>query len=177
MGKVITQAVVLKFIWGFLEYFFFLSRRVYRRIQDKGCRNCANYASKTTKKKHLQQYIDTHSGPEFSVQFKYSFVLCMVFVAFVYAPGLPFLFPLTLFWLCIFYCVDRVLITYSMKKPPHFDAKMNEDSLRQLVMAPLCYLANGFWMYSNQQLFKNNVLPKATIDGVSDSNHELLQWP
>lgn len=118
VGNIITQAIFLKFAWHFLEYFYFLIKRSCKRIQDKGLKGRNDYNSLVTKKKTVQQYIDTYSGPQFPIHFKYSLVLNIIFVVFIYAPGIPFLFPLALLCMFVFYVFERLLVTYSFRAPP-----------------------------------------------------------
>lgn len=75
VGNVITNAVMLKFAWHIFEYFYFLQKRLRNRADDKGWKTyCCCRRTMETKKVTIQSYVDTHSGPQFPIHFKYSLV-------------------------------------------------------------------------------------------------------
>lgn len=63
------------------------------------------------------------------IHFKYSAILNVVFVTFMYGLAMPLLFPIAFLFFLIFYIVDRLLITYYYKKPPQYDDKLNKAAL------------------------------------------------
>ena len=62
-----------------------------------------------------------------------------------------------------------------MRLPPALDDKLIRNSLHMMRWAPLFFLANGYWMVSNRQIFFNEYTFK-------DFNHEgmksghLFKW-
>jgi hypothetical protein len=42
-----------------------------------------------------------------------------------------------------------------MKMPPCLDDKLTKNALGMLKYAPLFFIANGYWMLSNMQIFDN----------------------
>lgn len=128
------------------------------------CKGCCiykdkNFSEKKTKCKLKQEYIDLYSGPEYFIHYRYSFVLNIVFITFMFGAGLPILFILALVALVCFYCLERLLLAWYYKKPPMFDDKLNSLAIKILMIAPILYCAFGFWMYNNPQIFtKEEVL-------------------
>ena len=59
---------------------------------DTGLKN-----QKKTKAKTVQQYIDSHTGPDAELYLQYSLIFVSIFVCFTYGLVLPILFPITLF--------------------------------------------------------------------------------
>ena len=68
----------------------------------------------------------------------------------MFAPGLPILFPIALFGMIILYISNRIELAYYSRRPPVYDNKMNETTLKLLGFAPLLYTAMAFFIYSNQ---------------------------
>lgn len=75
--------------------------------------------------------------------------MTFVFVAFMYGPGMPILFPMVTMTIVVLYIMERLLVAYSYKEPPTYDEKINKSALNMLMSAPLLYMGIGYWMYSN----------------------------
>jgi hypothetical protein len=75
----------------------------------------------------------------------------------MYGIGLPILFPVAAVSLFTLYMVEKLMIYYSYRQPPMYDAGLNESVLKIMSFAPLLFLSFGYWMLSNIQLFSNTV--------------------
>lgn len=75
-----------------------------------------------TKKKTIQGYVDLHCGPPFPIHFKYSLMMNITFVTFMYGSGMPILFSIALATYVLTYILERILVAYSFQEPPSFDA-------------------------------------------------------
>ena len=53
-------------------------------------------------------YVDLYSGPEYVIHYKYSFILNVVFMTFMFGAGLPILFPLAVCSLVVLYIMERL---------------------------------------------------------------------
>lgn len=65
-----------------------------------------------TKLSSMQVYIDIYSGPNYLIHFKYSGLMNITFVTFMYGIGVPLLFPLAAFSYFILYTLERILTSY-----------------------------------------------------------------
>ena len=70
-------------------------------------------------------------------------------VTFLFAPGLPILFPIALFGLVVNYVTNKVALAYCNKRPPAYNSNINYSMLQMLKLAPLLYVCIGVWVYSN----------------------------
>ena len=86
-------------------------------------------------------------------------------VTFLFAPGLPILFPIALVYMIVLYTTDRLALAYWYRRPPVYDEKMNETTINLLAFAPLLYCCTACRVYSNQQTFYNVV--QANTDGTT----------
>ena len=68
----------------------------------------------------MQAFVDTYAGPEFTLHYKYSYILVVVYVTFLYGAGLPVLFPIAFFSLLGLYIVERLMMAYSYRMPPMY---------------------------------------------------------
>ncbi len=73
----------------------------------------------------MQDYIDTHSGPEYLIMYRYSFVMNIVYITFMFGAGIPILFVLAFIALLFFYIFERLLLAYYYKRPIMIDEKLN----------------------------------------------------
>ena len=96
-------------------------------------------------------------------------MLVITWCTFLFAPGMPILFPIALFGMVVLYITNRIQLAYWHRRPPIYDQKMNETTIGMLSVAPALYLLSGAWVFSNQQAFTNTVQPL--------KNGELFQGP
>jgi hypothetical protein len=61
-----------------------------------------------SKKQSIQLYINTYTGPEFMIHYRYSTILNSTFVCLTYGTALPILYPITLLSLCVLYVAERI---------------------------------------------------------------------
>ena len=108
-----------------------------------------------TKKTSMAQFKMLHSGKDYIIHFKFANVLNVIYITMMYGVGIPLLFPVAAFNLLNQYICERVIVAYYMKQPPALDNKLIQNCLRMLKYAPLLMLMNGYWMLSNNQIFKN----------------------
>lgn len=71
-----------------------------------------------TRCKTMQAFEDIYAGPEFTLCYKYSYIMVVVYVTFLFGPGLPILFPIAYLSLLGLYIVERLMMAYSYRKPP-----------------------------------------------------------
>ncbi len=77
----------------------------------------------TTKQTSVQGYINLYSGPVYLMHYKYSTILNVCFVTFMYGFGLPILFPVAILAFLILYFVEKTMLYYSYRQPPMYDEK------------------------------------------------------
>lgn len=104
---------------------------------------------------------------------RYSTLIVNVLVSMSFGVGLPLLFPIVLFNLILQYILDRLLTVYLYRQPPMFDVELTETALNILQWAVVLYLAVGFWMMSNKQVFSNLVIPKEYSKDVLKTGHSI----
>jgi len=140
--------------WPLIEFSLFFLLRWMARFWNRRL-TCSRYVSNS---KSIQDYIDLYCGPVYSIHYKYSYVLNVVFITFMFGAGLPILFPIALLSFIILNLVESLGLAFSYRKPPMFDASLNIVALNIMTLAPLLYCSVGFWMYDNIQLFSNRVV-------------------
>jgi len=89
------------------------------------------------------------------MHFKYSGLMNITFVCFMYGLAIPLLFPICLLGFTVLYTMEKLTITYFFRKPPMFDEKLNESAIRKMKYAPIFMMFFGYWCMSNVQLFTN----------------------
>lgn len=126
-----------------------------------------------TKKTTIQQYVNLHAGPDHLLHFKYSSVLNITFITFMYGLALPVLFPIALLAFFVLYVTEKLTLTYFYKKPPMYDEKLNDAALGILKWAPIAMVMFGFWIMGNVQLFTSNVGSKDFKTQPPITNHNV----
>lgn len=112
------------------------------------------YKTKTTQ---FYQYLDLHSGPQHVIHFKYSNLLNITYVTLMYGVGQPILFLVAVLSYTMIWLIERFQIAYFYQIPPKIDDSLVKNALSKLTVAPLLFLANGYWMLSNRQMFHNEL--------------------
>ena len=125
-----------------------------------------------TKSKSVQQYVNLYSGPDYLMHFKYSAMLNVTFVTFMYGLAIPLLFPISMTYFIVLYVMEKLLLTYFFKKPPMFDEKLNESAIGTMKWAPVFMMIFGFWMFGNRQIFQNTVIERQYKSDPISTNHK-----
>jgi len=152
IGSSFIMTMTTAAIFPIIEFCIAMGMKVTFKFLDRGCKCSGDQ----TKKNTIQAYINLYSGPEYAMHFKYSGMMNMVFVVFMYGLAIPLLFPIALLGFTVLYTVERLLITYFYRKPPMFDEKLNESAISKLKYAPVFMMFFGYWCLSNVQLFTNH---------------------
>ena len=92
------------------------------------------------------------------MHYKYSSILTIAYITFLYGFGMPVLFPIAMLSFLVLYMVEKIMLFYGYVMPPMYDERLSNDVLRKLQFAPLLYVCFAYWMASNQQLLSNDHL-------------------
>jgi len=84
------------------------------------------------------------------IDFRYAGLVLNVFIALIFGPGIPILFPIALFNLIIMYVCDRLMTAYFYSQQPMFGLNMTDSALKRLQIAGTLYFATAYWMLSNK---------------------------
>ena len=154
IGNTLVGTMIFSMIFPILEAFGFFGLRLLGRILDRGFSNDPYLTKKTS----VQAYVNTYSGPQYLMHFKYSALLNIIFVTMTYGFGIPILFPIAAFAILVLWLVEKTMLYYAYRLPPMYDERLSESVLSLLYYAPLFYLGFGYWMASNKQLLSNEYL-------------------
>lgn len=83
------------------------------RCIDRGC-SCD---SKRTRQLTQGDYEDKNTGPEFVFDFRYSSLLVVLMLAFLYGGGLPVMYPMAALYFFLTYWIDKCLVFKCYKRP------------------------------------------------------------
>ena len=148
VGPAIIQAMLVMAIFPYLNFTIFYSLRTLLRLYDSNCKCCCKHYK--TKKTTIQQFVNLYAGPDQEMFWAYSYILNLVFVAFIHGIALPILFPIAFFGIFNNFVVERFLIARYYRAPPLYDNRLNNHALKGLLYAPLLMLANGYWVLGNR---------------------------
>lgn len=151
IGASFVITMITAALFPIIEFSIGFSQKLVFQFLDRGC-SCN---SQKTKKVTIQGYINLYSGPEYMMHFKYSGMMNVLFVTFMYGLAIPLLFPIALMAFTIQYVCEKLTITYFFRKPPMFDEKMNSGSIQIMKLAPLFMFFFGYWCMTNKQIFTN----------------------
>jgi hypothetical protein len=101
--------MIFNIAYPIAEFLIFYLIRFIKRSIDSGF-TCNR---KKTKKEVIIDYVDLYCGPEYVIHYKYSFIMNVVFMTFMFGAGLPILFPLALCSLVVLYIMERLQAAYS----------------------------------------------------------------
>ena len=147
IGNVLVGAMIFNTYYPILEAVLYWFLRWQGRCRDRGCR-CPS-AEETTKQKAIQGYLDMYAGPIYYMHYKYSSIMTITFITFMYGFGIPILFPIACVSFLVLYVVEKLLLFYGYRLPPMYDERLSEDVINKLQFGPVLYLAFGYWMASN----------------------------
>lgn len=151
IGSSFITTMTTAAIFPVIEFGIAFSMKFAFKFLDKGCKLNGD----TTKKNTIQAYINLYAGPEYAMHFKYSGMMNVLFVCFMYGLAIPMLFPISLMAFTVLYTMEKLTITYFFRQPPMFDEKLNESAISKMKWAPIFMMFFGYWCLSNVQLFTN----------------------
>ena len=154
VGDIIVLAMVFNIYYPILEVLGYWGLRILFRCLDRGCK----LKSDTTKSTSIQGYISIYQGPLYFMHYKYSSILTIAYITFMYGFGMPVLFPIAGLSFLVLYVVEKFMLFYGHITPPMYDERLSNDVLQKLQFAPLLYLIFGYWMASSEQLLSNSQL-------------------
>jgi len=157
IGNTLIGAMLFNVYFPVIEFFMFWCLRQVKRFLDGG--------RQQSKRPSIKQYCDVYMGPVYMIHFKYSSVLNITFVTFMYGYGMPILFPVAALSFLTLYVMEKAMIYYSYRQPPMYDNVLNDSVLDKMKWAPFLYLALGYWMITNPTLFGNDPVPVNRING------------
>ena len=105
------------------------------------------------------------------IHYRYSAILNIVFVTFMYGIALPVLFPIACLFMLNTYIAERLQLARFFKQPPLYDDRLSRRALLQIQYAPAFMMTLGYWFLSNQQMFFNKVETKRYESQVIDPQH------
>ena len=103
-----------------------------------------------TKATSIQKFEAIYSGPLFFVHYRLAGLVNLVFITFLFGPGMPILFPIALAGLMWNLFTERIRMAYSYKKPPMYDTDLIQKTLNVIGLAPVFYFLMAIWLFSNQ---------------------------
>ena len=105
---------------------------------------------KKTKKTSMASFMATWGGYDYVVHFKFANLLVVIYVSMMYGLGMPILYPIAAVNFMNQYMCERFILAYFMKQPPVLNDRIIQNFMENLKFAPLFFLGNGYWMFSNR---------------------------
>jgi len=151
IGSSFITTMITAGIFPIIEFGIAFGMKTAFKFLDRGCK----LSGDSTKKNTIQAYINLYSGPEYAMHFKYSSMMNVLFVCFMYGLAIPLLFPISLMAFTVLYITEKLTITYFYRQPPMFDEKLNSGAISKMKWAPIFMMFFGYWCMSSVQLFTN----------------------
>lgn len=104
ISPLIVTTMVISMFMPIIEFLINYSMKTALRCLDRKFKS--DYY--ITQKKNIQLYIDTYSGPDFVIHYRFSQIMNIVFVCMLYGTALPILYPIGLLSLIILHISERL---------------------------------------------------------------------
>ena len=127
IGNTLAQTMALNIFSPVIETFAFTALRFLSRMRDQGkvLVPISHSAPFETRCRTLPAFEALYRGPVFMFHYKYSFIMNITFVTFIFGSSMPILFPMAFLSMFIYYTQERMRMAYSYAKPPMYDSTMN----------------------------------------------------
>lgn len=112
-------------------------------------------------------YEDVNTGNEFMLEFRYSNILSILAVIFMYSSSMPILYVFGMVYFFITYWIDKVLLFRYYKKPVMFDSYIARKSLSWFKYILLLHCLGFLIMFSNSEIIPL-VLSKGKTEAKKD---------
>ena len=106
----------------------YYAMRLQKRIRDRIGLDIHQKTKCTT----IQQYVNIYAGSLYLMQFKYSGIMTIVYITFMFGAGMPLLFPLAAAAFFVLYLLETLSLHYIHQTPPAYDVELNDACLGKL---------------------------------------------
>ena len=106
-----------------------------------------------TKKQNISDYRELYQGDDFEFEAQYAKILTYCYVCLLYSSGIPLLYPITLFLLCLQYCMDKWYIVRHCRKPDNNLQKLPKAVRNFMFPMILFHTIFAIWSYSHSAIF------------------------
>lgn len=113
VGYLIIDSMTTNIYAPLVELGIALSLRFAFRTLDRG----GLRGRYKTKKHTMESYIALYGGPQYFLHSKYSNMLNITYITFMFGMGLPILFPIALASFLVIYVLERFLVAYYYRQP------------------------------------------------------------
>jgi hypothetical protein len=101
--------MMINVAWPIIEFLIWFNVRFIKRCFDKRW----SFSTSKTHCENSSEYYELYKGPQYFIHYKYSFIMNIVFITFMFGAGMPILFPIAFVALSVLYVMERLLIAYS----------------------------------------------------------------
>ena len=123
------------------------------RCCDRRC----TFNSKKTKQLTQMDYEDKNTGAEFMFEFRYSSMLVVLSVAFLYSGGLPVMYPVAAIYFLITYWMDKCLLFKCYRRPVHFNTYLAKHTLHYFKYILLLHIFGMLLMTGLTPILQTNI--------------------
>lgn len=179
IGDTILGSMILNIYLPVAMEFVWYSIRSLKRFLDKSKAPVNEDGVKAeTKCVSIQQYVNIWAGSDYLMQFKYSAILNIVFLTFVFGPGMPLMLPVAASSFFVLFMLENYMLHYVNKTPPKYDNKLNDEFLGKIKWAPCFMLSFGYWMITNPQLQQSytSIIPLSNKGSPFINGHYVIEW-
>lgn len=101
-------------------------------------------------------YEDLYIGPEFDIDARLAQIVAIIWVTFMYSPGLPVLFLITAINFFLVYWIDKWLLLRFYRTPKNYDEICINFSLDEMKIAFIFHFILGSAIYSNDKILTSS---------------------
>lgn len=112
------------------------------------------------------------------MEYRYSQLLTLLYVTFMYGAGMPLLYIIALFSLVAIYWVDKITLVRLYRSPPRYSSKLMSRARMWMTPMLLIHICLGFWMFSNSTIFESedSTLFGHKLGSSSEQWRQKLKW-
>jgi len=110
-----------------------------------------------TRKKTQEAYEKVYTSAEFVIDSRYSQILTLIYVCFLYSSGMPFLYITTGIQLILTYFFDKIVLLKYSKLPKNYDGKLEAAVRITLYIIVILHPCLGIFMYGMPEYFTNDI--------------------
>jgi len=122
-----------------------------------------------TRKTNQTDYEEVYTGPEFALDTRYSQILTVIFVCFLYGSGMPVLYLTTFIQLTVTYFLDKYYLLKFSKLPESYGSNLETIIRRTLYAAIILHLLIAIFIFGESNLFVDGITvvsSGSTVDSI-----------
>ena len=177
IGYIIFTNSLINSLYPLMDVLIYMPLWQFKKMRDqgkwypKGMKEFPQQTSCTS----VSQYYNLYAGPVYNIHNKLASIQSIVCITLLFGAGMPILFVIAAMAFAIMYMVERYTIAKYYRQPANYGPEISLQTIKELrIYCIILLYPMGFWIFSNRQIFENEVSHVNHESEVMSHSHTII---